>query len=143
MRGADALRQMRREGYAPNLVIIDLEENWLRSWAEWERLNPTIAKLAPKPGEVASRADLRCVVGLSVFVTGDDPAAVHAWRDACIAADAKRVIAAVTRCVNPDAPAEFHRFDTDELTDTSGALDSDAASAKIAQRRECTVVRHG
>ena len=64
-------------------------------------------------------------------------------RDACIAADAKRVIAAVTRCVNPDAPAEFHRFDTDELTDTSGALDSDAASAKIAQRRECTVPRHG
>ena len=51
MRGADALRQMRREGYAPNLVIIDMEENWLRSWAEWERLNPTIAKLAPKPGD--------------------------------------------------------------------------------------------
>ena len=143
MRGADALRELRRDGYAPNLVIIDLEEDWLHSWREWDRLNPTIAKLAPTPGEAPARADLRCVFGLTVFVTGEEPAAVHAWRDACIAAKAKRVIAAVTRCVNPAAAPEFHRFDTDDLTDTSDALDVSAARTLIAQRRKCTAVRHG
>ena len=143
MRGADALRELRRDGYAPNLVIIDLEEDWLHSWREWDRLNPTIAKLAPTPGEAPARADLRCVFGLTVFVTGEDKAAVRAWRDACVAARARRVIAAVTRCVNPSAPPEFHRFDTDDLTDTSDALDVSAARTLIAQRRKCTAVRHG
>ena len=124
MRGADALRQMRRDGYTPNLVIVDLAENWMQSWADWERMNPTIAQLAPTPGESPSRADLRCVIGLTVFVTGDalQAEAVRAWRDACIAANAKRVIAAVTQCVNPDKPREFRRFDTPEITDTAGVL---------------------
>ena len=143
MRGADALRELRRDGYAPNLVIIDLEDDRLRSWADWDRLTPTIAELAVAPGEAPARADLRCVFGLTVFVTGEDQAAVRAWRDACIAAKAKRVIAAVTHCVNPAAAPEFHRFDTCDLTDTSGALDVNAARAKIAQRRKCTAVRHG
>lgn len=143
MRGADALRELRRDGYAPNLVIIDLEEDRLRSWADWDRLTPTIAELAVAPGEAPARADLRCVFGLTVFVTGEDQASVRAWRDACIAAKAKRVIAAVTRCVNPAAPPEFHRFDTDDLTDTSDALDVNAARNLVAQRRKCTAVRHG
>lgn len=143
MRGADALRELRRDSYAPNLVIIDLEEDRLRSWADWDRLTPTIAELAVAPGEAPARADLRCVFGLTVFVTGEDQAAVRAWRDACIVAKAKRVIAAVTRCVNPAAPPEFHRFDTDDLTDTSDALDVNAARNLVARRRKCTAVRHG
>lgn len=122
MRGADALRELRRDGYAPNLVIIDLDEDWLHSWREWERLNPTIAKLAPTPGEAPARADLRCVFGLTVFVTGDEPVSVRAWRDACIAANAKRVIASVTQCQNPDDAREYWRFHTPELTDTAGVL---------------------
>lgn len=119
MRGAAALEAMRRDGYAPSLVILELDDAKLQMARDWERHNPTTAHLAPN-GEPAHRADLRCVVGLTVFVHGDEPLSVHAWRDACIKAKAKRVVAAVTRCTDP-TPL-YERFETTEIHDTAGVL---------------------
>lgn len=116
MRGRAALEAMRRDGYAPSLVIIDLDDNKLRMAKDWEHHNPTTARLAPA-GEPPHRADLRCVVGLTVFVHGDEPEAVHAWRDACVNAKAKRVVAAVT------VLDTYHEvFQTTEIHDTAGVL---------------------
>lgn len=116
MRGRAALESMRRDGYAPSLVIIDLDDHKLRMAKDWEHHNPTTARLAPA-GEPPHRADLRCVVGLTVFVHGDEPEAVHAWRDACIEAKARRVVAAVT------VLDTYHEaFQTTEIHDTAGVL---------------------
>jgi len=119
VRGAEALVAMRRRGYAPRLAIVDLDEDRLQSWRDWEVLNPAIAKLAPGDGEHAARADLRCVVGLNVLVTGDDAERVRSYRDACIAANAKRVVAFTTRCTNPHLPREFWRFEALRMEDAT------------------------
>ncbi len=67
IRGVDALLELRRAGYRPKLgVAIELSDDphqpygdpartaWLKAPAAWE-----------------DRADLRCVVGLNVFVIGE------------------------------------------------------------------------
>ena len=120
MKGAESLRFMRRRGYAPSMVFLDTEDNRLRPWADWERINPNHAHLTPERNDVPARADLRCVVGLRVLVQGDDADAVHAWRDACIAAKASRVVASVTRCIESDPL--YARYETLEMTDTAGLL---------------------
>lgn len=120
MRGAEALREMRLSGYAPSLVIIDLDDERLRMAVDWQHVNPTTARLAPAANDAPHRTDLRCVVGLKVFVHGDKTEAVHAWRDACIAAKASRVISAVTICTS-DVP-DYETFKTLEIGDTTGKL---------------------
>lgn len=120
MKGTAALEAMRRDGYAPSLVILDLDDAKLQMARDWEHHNPTIARIAPAPNDKATRADLRCVVGLTVFVQGDEPSSVHAWRYACVKANAKRVVSAVTQCVDP-TPL-YERFETTELSDTAGVL---------------------
>lgn len=110
MRGHQDLIAMRRRGLVPPVVVIDLS-----------------AVLVPNGGltvgltERPSLADLRCVVGLTVSVHGEDAASVHALRDACIEAKAARVIATVSRCTH-DVP-KYERFECAEVTDTAGVFD--------------------
>lgn len=112
MRGQRALEAMRRRGRVPDSVFIDVDDSRLRMADDWQVHTPALAMLSPlrdKP----SQADLRCVVGLTVFVSGADLKLVHAMRDACIRAQAARVIA--TTCV-----PRGEVFDCIEVSDTEG-----------------------
>lgn len=112
MRGHEHLIQVRRNGYAPEWVFIDLADPAnMREWADWRDTHPDKASLLIEDSDV--RPDMRCVAGLKVFIQGDDAARVHLVRDACIAVKAKRVIANVTR-------THFSEFAVVETTDTAG-----------------------
>lgn len=120
MRGHQDLIAMRRSGYVPHVVFVDIGPDRLRMSDGWAERNPASAYLCVGGDERPSRSDLRCVVGLTVSVHGEDVAAVHAMRDACIEAKAKRVIATVTKCTN--ATPKYERFETIEVTDTEGHM---------------------
>lgn len=93
LRGQAQLEAMRRRGHVPQAVFICFDDRRLRMADDWSEHTPSIAHLEPvgKP----SPADLRCIVGLTVFVLGTDAGAVAAMRDACVEARAARVIAMV------------------------------------------------
>ncbi len=117
MRGQEPLVAMRLRGQLPASVTIDVDRAlpaWLwRDWAadrEWAFQRPVHARLVVERGEAAQRLDLRCVIGLTVQVCGDDAERVQAVARACQAAQAQRVITAVP--VGDDI----------HMTDTEGAL---------------------
>jgi hypothetical protein len=110
MRGADDLVSMRKRGAVPSVVWIDAETEYLHLPASQEHAHLQLAD-----GESAHRADMRCVVGLTVCVSGPDANRVHALRDAAIAAKAKRVIASVVTL-------RTGHWIVDEVTDTAGFM---------------------
>lgn len=118
MRGHQDLIAMRRRGYVPHVVFIDIGQD--RLWDGWVERTPWSAHLCVGESEQPSRADLRCVVGLTVSVHGEDAARVHALRDACIEARAARVIATVSRCTHD--VLKYERFECSEVTDTAGVM---------------------
>lgn len=117
MRGHAQLEAMRRSGYAPAWVDVCLYP--VKPHLLGVSDSGLIATIEATSWDHA-RADLRCVVGLEVRVSGDDATAVHAMRDACIKAGASRVIATVFdgREDIPDA----QRFAALKVTDTKGIL---------------------
>ncbi len=124
MRGADRLVSMRKSGHVPAIVWLDAEEDPLpfaEGWPDdkWLEHAQTHSHLQLSTGERAVRADMRCVVGLMVYVSGPNAERVHALRDAAIAAKAKRVIASV---LTPRGSGEWIAYHLDETTDTAGVL---------------------
>lgn len=117
MRGHTQLIDMRQAGKVPNWVFLETDPDPLREWADWERMDNTKASLLIEPTD--KRLDLRCVIDLKCFVQGEGRARVHEIRDACIAAGAKRVIAAVMRRIGE---GEYVAFRTEEITDTAGLV---------------------
>lgn len=104
MRGHQALITMRMEGYAPEMVWFDVDSPHLPMPDDWHHVSPNHAHLQLQPSDNLATLDLRCVVGLTVFVDGHETRRVVAIRDACIKAGAKRVIA----------------YTEDHLSDTAG-----------------------
>lgn len=115
MRGQAALQSMRRRGLAPDIVFVAMDDERLRAAETWHVRTPTMATLTPLRSQKPSQADLRCVVGLPVYILGADAKRVRAMRDACIRANASRVIAAV--CVR--SGEVFRHAD---ISDTQGLL---------------------
>jgi hypothetical protein len=124
MLGQARLIEMRLAGHVPDWVFIETEPNGLRLAEEWHTMDNTKAVLQLDVAD--KRPDLRCVAGLSCYVEGSDIHRVHAVRDACIAANAQRVIAAVLRRVGS---GEWVTFNTIETTDTDGVFVYSAAAA--------------
>lgn len=111
LRGQAQLEAMRRRGHAPDAVFIDCGGDRLRmaeGWASQQRAH--LAANGP-----VSQADLRCIVGLTVFVGGGLPCQIRAMRDACVRAKAKRVIATICE-------PRGEVFECVEVTDTEGLL---------------------
>jgi hypothetical protein len=99
MDGQTALTNLRRDGRVPSVGVV-IHVSPLRLWAGWtepEQIGAMHA-MSVEPGENIDRLDLRCVVGLKVFVSDDPHAseerAVRAVCAACVAAGAKVVIGA-------------------------------------------------
>lgn len=118
MHGHEQLIAMRLHGYMPDQVWIgtDLGER-IDQARDWLAMNSAVAHLQLDAPDKPARLDLRCVHGLMCFVQGSDAHTVHAVRDACIEAGAKRVISAV---MERFGRGEWAAFRTIEQTDTDG-----------------------
>ncbi len=119
MRGHEELIAMRLRGYAPRMVWIDAELNRLPMADDWHNESPAAAHLQLAPTENPATVDFRCVVGLDVWISGDDAKRVRGIRDACIAAQARRVVASTHEQIGAD---EWVSFRLVERTDTAGQL---------------------
>lgn len=119
MRGLQALVAMRKAGKVPGVVWIDAESEDLPFADDWPEQSQEHAHLQPANGESLRRHDLRCVIGLTVYVSGPYRERVHALRDAAIEAKAKRVIASV---LIPRGSGDWTAYHLDETTDTEGVL---------------------
>jgi hypothetical protein len=106
MRGHHALIEMRSKGYAPSIVWFDLEPGRLPMADDWQRESPTHAHLQIEAADRVATLDLRCLVGLTVAVSGPDAALVKRVAEACEQAKAARVVA----------------YSGDYTTDTEGHL---------------------
>lgn len=84
MRGHEAVIALRLKGYAPDDVHIDFDVR-LPS-------DGTHAHVLIEPSDAISLLDLRFLVGLTVFVHGDDQARTENTVTACVQARAARVI---------------------------------------------------
>jgi hypothetical protein len=116
MRGQAQLEAMRRRGFVPETVDLCLFKT--RSAEDWPRLHPRYAVL--EAVQSVRPAELRCLVGLEVQIHGEKREVVHAMRDACIAAGARRVIATVFD--GRDSVPDYERFRAVEASDTQGVL---------------------
>lgn len=115
MRGQAQLETMRRRGRVPDAVMLHTNaDERLRMWQDWAERTPNIAFLESSGAPV--QADLRCVVGLTVNVHGDDAARVRRWFDACVKAKAGRVVAFVTVARGAET------FECAEVLDSKGLL---------------------
>lgn len=117
MRGTALLVALRQRGIHPALVTVDVDRTfpawYWRDWPVERDSGPLNARIGVEPGESLARLDLRCVIGLTVQVSGDDLERVQAVGRACEAAQAERVITTVRQGTHPDAIV---------ITDTEGSL---------------------
>lgn len=104
MKGHEPLIAMRRQGFVPSAVWLDLDpSNCWRTWPqflggiEWKRFPASTgaAHVQVEPGDSIPRLDLRFVVGLTCWVQGSDAHRVHLLHQACDDAGAKRVLSTV------------------------------------------------
>jgi hypothetical protein len=93
MRGHKALIDMRSKGWKPSLVWLDADSPKLPMTDDWDMVSPMHAHLQLQATDRLATLDLRCLVGLTVFVDGNNTQRVIEARDACIKAGAERVIA--------------------------------------------------
>lgn len=96
MRGHEQLIALRRAGKAPGLVFVHIGRDPMRTWCDWASWSAH-AHLEVDPTESIATLDLRCLVGLTVMVSGLDEHRVLALHEACVAASAKRAIGAAYR----------------------------------------------
>src|SRR5574343_216022 len=113
MRGRQDLETLRLEGYAP--LWVDLCAYPCRK----DLLGVIGATAAIEALTVPSRAELRCLVGLHVAVHGSDAGLVHALREACVTAGARRVVATV---YSGEQECDLDSYQPLEITDTEGVL---------------------
>ncbi len=93
MKGHEALIAMRRAGWKPAMVTLDLWPCPQEFWRDWSTQSPPFAHILIEPTDSIERLDLRFVVGLMVTVQGDDERRVGLVAKAAVAADARHVIA--------------------------------------------------
>lgn len=112
MRGHQHLVTMRRAGRIPRDVWVDTVAQTCDPYRDWPRWSES-AHVLVEPDDSVGRLDLRCLVGLTTWVTGQDQERVRAVADACVKAGAGRVMTAVVDCsgVYPE---------TVSMTDTEG-----------------------
>jgi len=111
MKGHEPLFAMRLQGWAPKDVHIDTSPSKL--WREWQVWSPDHAHLVVEPSDSVRLLDLRCVVGLLVFVNGSSHERVAEVIEAAKKAGARRVVG----FVHPGRlPEEI------QILDTEGAL---------------------
>ena len=114
MIGADALIARRTHGAPPGIVWLDADAAPVPDGEDNDaHAHLWLGKSNPR------RVDLRCVIGLTVHISGPDRETVFALRDRCIAAKAQRVIASVLTQVSF---GEWPAFRLDECTDTLGQI---------------------
>lgn len=119
MNGHLPLIAMREQGAVPAVVWLETNPEHDPCCDDWLDISPDHAHLQLDQNECPARADLRCVVGLMVSISGSDLKRVRATRDACVAAGAKRVIAATTKRIGR---GESQEHEVVEITDTAGFL---------------------
>ncbi len=97
MRGHEPLIAMRRKGLVPSCAFINVDDDDcpLQMWRGWDREQPAIAQLMVERADAIERMDLRCLVGMKVHIHGEDEERVRKVFEACIAAKASQVYAAV------------------------------------------------
>lgn len=90
MRGHERLIALRLQGKAPADVHIDTDGGWPVWWLDWSGPH---AHILVARNENVALLDLRCLIGLLVFVHGEDEGRVGEIADACRKAQARRVVA--------------------------------------------------
>lgn len=95
MRGHQPLVAMRMRGATPLDVMVWVGHDGLRCWREWPVLMPQHAAIEIPPTDRLSALapQLRCVVGLTVHVGGEDLERTWAVAELCADAEAARVLA--------------------------------------------------
>lgn len=121
MIGAESLIAMRKRGRVPAVVWLDADSGPVPYGDDWTGEDAYRANHAHLwlGSDCPDRVDLRCVVGLTVHVTGAIKEIVHTLRDRCIAAKAHRVVASV---LTPRGKDEWIAYHLDECTDTAGQM---------------------
>lgn len=119
MRGHQLLSDVRRAGFAPHQVNVDLDVPRLPLAHFADMARAGFAQLQVEPADAVHRLDLRCVVGLVVLVSGRDAERVANVAAACVAAGAERVIA--TTHETDDDPVD-PTFTVVRVTDSAGVL---------------------
>lgn len=119
MRGHEALIAMRCRGKAPEVVFLATYTDRLRQWSDWHQLSPHMASLELEPIDRPSRMDLRCLVALTVVISGTNADRVSETAQACRDAGAGRVIAVTTQ---PQGEGEFRQSEVVTVADTEGVL---------------------
>lgn len=97
MTGHEALIAMRKRGYVPRVVFIDTTPDHLSMQREWTDVNRSHACINIAESDSLAGLDLRCVVGLSVVVSGESLSRCKAVGLMSEQAGAKRIIVNVTR----------------------------------------------
>jgi hypothetical protein len=83
---------MRMRGVIPAAVFVETDLGLWHLAGEWPRWMPRHAYLFIEAKDSLPLLDLRCLVGLPVFVQGEDETRVNGVAAACAKAGAKRVI---------------------------------------------------
>lgn len=115
MRGHEPLIEMRKTGFVPDMVFLDVDVDAMESWRDWPANNNRNCHILIEPTD--KRFDFRCFAGLRCYVSGHtDAKRVQAIRDALIDAGASRVIATTFEQVGRD---EFIAYRVVDTTDTA------------------------
>lgn len=95
MRGSEHLIAMRSAGYKPRSVWVEMlpMNSFAKSLIRPAIKNDIDIHLELRDIETVSRLDLRCLMGLSVYVNGPNDETTQAVADACLKAGAIKVIA--------------------------------------------------
>lgn len=120
MKGHEPLIAMRRQGFVPGSVWLDLDpSNYWRTWpqflgVEWRKYPGSVgtAHVQVETGDSIPRLDLRFVVGLTCWVQGSDSYRVAQLHQACTDAGAKRVLSALMARDDRGQPHCAALFDT-------------------------------
>jgi hypothetical protein len=95
VKGHDQLIAMRRAGAAPSIVFVETDDAMWANTRDWHADAPDRAQLRVEASDRPARLDLRCLVGLTVWVNGSDSRRVFDVAAACEQHKAGRVIASV------------------------------------------------
>lgn len=117
MRDFDYLREMRRRGFAPMKVYIDLD--FEIHYGQGVRFNPELPHLFLADAANVRTMDLRCLTGLDVQVNGFNAVRLAAVAEAIMKVEPSRLITVR----HADAGAgEWRHFPIIEVTDTKGVV---------------------
>lgn len=111
------VREMRRKGFAPLKVYIDLD--FALHYGRLVRPDPQAPHLYLAAGENVRTLDLRCLKGLSVQVNGFDAQRIAQVAEAIERAEPSRLITVRHSDVGQ---GEWRSFPIVEVTDTEGVV---------------------